>query len=137
MPKVPKEKKRAPNRPLLKIDWKVVDQMLEAHCLGTEIAARIGVSADTLYMRCLKENNSTFSEYSQRKKASGKSLLRLKQYNAAMQGDKSLLIWLGKNILNQSEKQSIEHSGEVPIQVVSFSNKPIMPWKGGKDEKAD
>lgn len=51
-----------------------------------------------------------WQEYLQQCKASGDSLLREKQFEVAMNGDKTMLVWLGKQRLNQTEKQTIQHN---------------------------
>jgi len=94
----------------LPIDWERVGQMLAAGCLGIEIAAVIGIHQKTFYDRVLKDFGITFTEYSQEKKARGEAALREVQYNKALgiskKGDNTLLIWLGKQRLNQRESIS-------------------------------
>lgn len=111
MPSPPKSIKRPISRPQKEIDWRVVDEYLEAGCTGTEIAGRLGTCADTLYNRCEREKGVTFSAYSQEKKSSGEALLRKIQYDKAIgktdQGDNTLLIWLGKTRLEQKETTEI------------------------------
>jgi hypothetical protein len=46
----------------------------------------------------------SFSEYLQAKRGEGKELLRAKQFQSAMDGDRTMQIWLGKQYLNQSDK---------------------------------
>lgn len=86
-----------------RLDWKIIDHLLEAGCTGIEIAGRIGISKHTLYERCVLEKKETFSVYSQLKRASGDSILRETQYDLAIDGDKTLLIFLGKTRLKQQE----------------------------------
>lgn len=101
------------------IDWKLVDKMLMASCEGTEVAAALGIHPDTLYLRCEKDKKMGFSEYLRQKKAKGDNYLKTKQYQVAMNGDKSMLIWLGKNRLGQSDKvdAKTEVSGG-PLQII-------------------
>ena len=96
-------------RPKANIDWKIVDSLLEASCEGTEVAAYLGLSVNTLYNRCKIDNKCNFSEYLQQKKAKGDSLLKTKQFKVAMDGDKAMLIWLGKQRLNQRDKHDIDN----------------------------
>lgn len=91
-------------RPKAIIDWKKVDFYLRAHCDGVGIAGILGVSADTLYRACQEEHNIGFADYSAQKKSEGKELLRAKQFETAMNGDKTLQIWLGKQYLDQRDK---------------------------------
>lgn len=113
-----------------KIEWDKVDNLLIAGCTGTEIAAHIGVHADTLYDRCVNEKRSSFSAYLQSKRAKGDSLLRVAQFDEAVnKRDRGMLIWLGKNRLGQTDKESVEHTGAIPIEIVNYSDRPIEPWK--------
>jgi len=92
-------------RPKADIDWKRVDELLEADCEGTEIAAVLGLVPNTLYRRCEEDHKISFSKYLQEKKASGNSMLKEKQFEKALSGDSGMLVWLGKNRLNQSDKK--------------------------------
>lgn len=94
-------------RPKAKFDWKKIDNFLKAGCTGTEVAAFFGVHPETLYGACETKFNMRFSEYSQEKKASGDSLLRATQFKMALDGDKSMLIFLGKQRLGQRDKWEI------------------------------
>lgn len=58
-------------RPELKIDWKIADELIEAGCIGTEIASYFGIHPDTFYKRIEKEYNMGFSAYLQQKRAKG------------------------------------------------------------------
>lgn len=77
------------------------------------IAATIGVDEGTLRKRCEADNNCSFSEFSQQKRAKGDELLRSKQFQVAMAGDKTMLIWLGKQRLNQSDKSDTNITADV------------------------
>jgi hypothetical protein len=94
-------------RPPADINWATVDQYLHAQCDGVAIAGIIGIAPDTLYHRCQQDHNLGFSEYSQQKKTEGRELLRQKQFDTAMSGDKTMLVWLGKQYLEQKERHDI------------------------------
>lgn len=89
--------------PKKEIDWELVDRKLKAGCTGVEIASCLGIHPDTLYIRTQDEKGIGFSDYSQQKKAAGDSSIREAQFNKAIEGDNTMLIWLGKNRLKQSE----------------------------------
>lgn len=92
------------------INWTLVDDYLEAGCEGTEVAAILGVHPDTLYRACEKEKEMGFAAYRATKRASGDAILRKVQYDIAKEGDKAMLIWLGKNRLGQAEKQEVTYT---------------------------
>ena len=50
----------------------------------------------------------SFAEYFAIKRGRGKIGLRRKQYEVAMAGNVPMLIWLGKQYLDQAEKQQAE-----------------------------
>lgn len=112
MPRAPKEVKRPACRPKLDIDWKRVDKWLMSGCPGTKIANAIGVCANTLYDRCEQEYGVSFSIYSQQKRECGDANLHEAQYDNAIGGDTTLLIFLGKTRLDQKENQEISVAPE-------------------------
>lgn len=90
------------------IDFQVVDDMLEAGCTGEEVAARLGIHADTLYNRIKEQTNLGFSAYRQQKVALGDQILREKMYGKAKSGDTTMLIFLGKVRLGMKEKVEVD-----------------------------
>jgi hypothetical protein len=94
-------------RPKVKIDWDEVGEMLRCGADVRSIAVSLGISPDTLYVRSKRDNKLDFSAFSQQKRAAGNDLLRRKQFEIAMSGNVSMLIWLGKNRLGQTDKQAI------------------------------
>ncbi len=85
------------------IDWKKVDDLLIAGCNGTEIAPHFNMHVETFYDRVLKQYGVCFTEYQFKKCSQGNSLLRVVQFNKALKGDNTMLVWLGKNRLKQAE----------------------------------
>lgn len=106
--KPPKEKQpnedKKPGRPKVIIDWDRVDELLQAHCTGTQVAADLNIHPETLYDKCKEEHNTGFSEYSRQKKESGVSLLKETQFKSALKGNIPMQIFLGKNYAQQYDK---------------------------------
>lgn len=98
------------------IDWNKVDNYLKAQCDGVGIAGIIGIHPNTLYEACEEQNKMSFSEYAALKKGEGRELLRAKQFQSAMEGDKTMQIWLGKQYLGQKDSSKIEHGGSIKTQ---------------------
>lgn len=94
-------------RPFIDVDYKLIDNYLKAQCDGVGIAAALGVCPDTLYNRIKEKYSLTFSAYAAIKKAEGKEMLRAKQFQSAMEGDKTMLIFLGKQYLDQKDKKEV------------------------------
>lgn len=105
-------------RPKKHIDWDMVEKLCAIHCTGEEIASILDVSYDTLQRRCQEEHECGFADYYKKASASGKMSLRRKQYEVAMAGNVSMLIWLGKNTLNQRDQVDTDVKELPPIQIV-------------------
>jgi len=101
-------------RPKAKIDAVTVSRMALEGARNTDIADHFGVDESTIRDR--------FPEILRKKRAERRMNLRRMQYQKAMRGDGAMLIWLGKNELEQADRQAIEHSGELK-QTVTF----VMP----------
>lgn len=95
------------HRSQIPIDWERVDEMLACGCIGTEIAACMGMHPDTLYRRVEETFSLGFTAYATQKRSVGEKLLRETQFKKACgiskKGDNTLLIWLGKQRLGQKE----------------------------------
>lgn len=98
-----------------KINYRVLNRLCEIQCTGEECAAVLGIDYDTLNNTLKKEQGKGFKEYFAEKSAKGRRSLRRKQWSVAMSGDKTMLIWLGKQYLNQAEKHELSGKGGGPI----------------------
>ena len=120
------------------IDWATIDRLLMIACTGEEISSYIGVDYDTLQRRCVKEYKCEFAEYIKNGiNKSFKISLRRAQWRSALgQYDNdgnciekpniSMQIWLGKQILNQSDKSNLDFTDNTPvIQVTEEQKKAI------------
>lgn len=94
----------APLKEFSAADWKKVDGLCKIHCTGEEIAAIMDVDYDTLKRIIKTKYSLSFSQYFDRKSASGKMSLRRKQYSKANSGNTAMLIWLGKQWLGQKDR---------------------------------
>ena len=92
------------------LDWDIVKNLCEAHCTQAEIAAKMNIHINTLKDSCIRDQGIEFSQFYKQWKAAGNSSLRAVQYAKAIKGDNQLLIWLGKNRLNQVDRQEIQVS---------------------------
>ncbi len=104
-------------RPKANIDWEKVNEYLKAQCDGVSIAGLLGICPDTLYRSCQEIHKIGFAEYSAKKKVEGVELLKAKQYQVAMEGDRTMLVWLGKQYAGQKDKIENEHQGAIKINV--------------------
>jgi len=97
----------------IQIDWEIVDELCKIQCTGEEIADVLGCSYDTLERRCKEVHKTACADYIKKKAAGGKSSLRRMQYKAAEGGNATMLIWLGKQYLGQSDK--VESKSDVNL----------------------
>lgn len=86
-------------RPKLEIDEKLVELMASWGCKTEEIAAHFKCSVDTIDRR--------FAELLAKGRADLRTSLRQWQLAAAKKGNPALLIWLGKQMLDQKDRQEI------------------------------
>ncbi len=103
------KKKSNAGRKKIVINWARVNSALEAGANGVQVAAMLGISFDTLSRRIKEEKNAHFADYMRDKRESGNEKLLKAQYNLAIQeNDRAMLIWLGKQRLNQSDKREVK-----------------------------
>jgi hypothetical protein len=92
-----------PGAPKANLDWDEIGKLLAFGCKTTKIASQFGVSERTLYTRCEQDLNIKYTEFSQGKRSKGDNILQAKQFQEAMNGNITMLIWLGKQRLEQRE----------------------------------
>ena len=98
-------------RPRHRLDWPQLDALLGISATLEEISGFFDVSADTIERACVAERGMSFSELARRKKGRRLISLRRTQFRVAL-GDRkndqppnvTMLIWLGKQMLNQTDK---------------------------------
>jgi hypothetical protein len=96
-------------RPKLKLDESLIERLAAIHCPLIEIAAALNVHPDTLRDR--------YSTLIDKGRAKGKQTLRRIQWDAAQKGNVVMMIWLGKQLLGQSDKVETENKTIVDVNV--------------------
>lgn len=89
------------------INWDVFDKLCALHCTLKEMSGILQVSEDTIERLCKKTFKLKFADLYQQKAASGRMSIRRKQFDIAMNGNVTMLIWLGKQWLGQKDKHEI------------------------------
>jgi len=109
-------------RPKAEIDPRLVETLAGIGCTLSEIAAACDCHPDTLTNRFSAEMNKG--------RENGKTRLRKKQLEVALAGNVSMLIWLGKQILGQTEKVEArtEHSGTIGGTLDPGTQKAVSDW---------
>ena len=92
------------------LDTEKVEQLAGFGCTNTEIASFFGCSENTI--------RRSYGEYLTKGRDKGKIRLRQLQWRAAERGNVSMMIWLGKQVLSQTDKQEVEHIR--PIDEIEF-----------------
>ena len=90
------------------IDWDIVRNLCEAHCTQAEVAAKMNLNITTLKQRCIQEHGIDFTTFYKEGIKTGNASIRAIQYAKAMDGDNTMLLWLGKNRLGQTDRQEVE-----------------------------
>lgn len=110
------------------IDWDVADRLIECGNSGTAVAAHFGIHPDTLHDRCLIEKGVSYTSYSTEKKQKGICRLLAKQYEVAMKGNTTMLIWVGKQMAGQrdfKEEQNQQQKVVLEVNYKNDSNNPV------------
>jgi len=87
-----------------KLDHDLIFKLATIHCTYAEIAEIVGTSATTLEKR--------FKNLIEKGRAEGKKSLRKAQMDRALAGDQRMLIWLGKQYLDQKDTPTSEENSE-------------------------
>lgn len=99
-------------RPKLNIDPEQVIKLAQIGCKNKEIAEFFGCSEETICGR--------FSNEIRKGKANLKISLRRTQLQVALSGNVAMLIWLGKQLLEQNEKKEID-SNDLPQITLNYN----------------
>ena len=102
-------------RPRKEIDQEQFEKLCGLFCTEEEIAGWFDCHIDTVNNWCKRTYSETFSKIYKKKCAKGKISLRRWQFQAAEKGNVSMLIWLGKQYLDQTDKQekTITNDGNI------------------------
>lgn len=100
-----------------KIDKELFEKLCRCQCTAVEISKHFGINIETLRRWCKETYNSTFEEIFEVLRYQGFTSLRAKQFAEAMKGNTTLLIFLGKNYLGQSDK--VESYNEEKVVIVN------------------
>lgn len=99
-------------RKRIELDEKKLEQLCTVQCSDEEIAAHLGVTRKTIQRR---KAEPKFAEIIERGKAMGRGSLRSAQFKLAMEGNATMQIWLGKQLLGQTDKTEITGKDGTPV----------------------
>ncbi len=96
-------------RPKKVIDYALAEKLAHIQCTVSEIANMMGVARETL------ERDKQFRHIHEKGMENGRSSLRRLQWKAAEAGDRTILIWLGKQYLGQKDRSEVTGKDGQPI----------------------
>jgi hypothetical protein len=99
--------------------WKMLALLCKAQSTNEEVCAYFDIDLKTLNRLVKKKYKkyNSFSDFNDKKRKAGFSSIRAKQWQVAMNGNVSMLIWLGKNWLGQADSVEIGSKNNEPIKI--------------------
>ena len=118
-------------RPKKVINQKQFESLCAIQCTQEEICNVLEVSEKTLINWCQETYGDSFSKVFRQKKELGRMSLRRKQWELAQSGNSTMQVWLGKNILKQSDNpiQDEIKLKELELKVKEFELKEKLMLK--------
>jgi hypothetical protein len=106
-------------RPKIEVDWAHIEKLAHIQCTIEEVVAVTGISHDTLDRRSKEEYGINFADFLRQKKEGGKASLRRRQWLSAIEDkNTTMMIWLGKQYLAQSDKQETKLTDDKPKKLI-------------------
>ncbi len=106
-------------------DWRRIEKMLISHCGIDEICGAMNiVGKEKEFKKLVKDKfGVSFEKYKEVKFGVGNALLKMKQLEVALNGDRFMLMWLGKQWLLQRDKiveeKAMEMDKSIKIEIVN------------------
>ena len=107
LPEEGKQKRKGKGRPTHDIDPETVLKLARLGCSTTDIGRWFGVNESTI--------RTAFGELISKAKVETRSHIRRAQINLALSGNPTMLIWLGKQMLNQGENGPTDDDDNKPL----------------------
>jgi hypothetical protein len=107
------------------IDISIVEKLASIHCTDKEICLIVGISDQTLANR--EKSDPKLREAIERGRANFKVSIRRAQAMLALKGNATMLIWLGKQYLDQKDQPEIKMDDIRPVLFlpVGYEKKPV------------
>ena len=84
------------------INYDLLGKLAQIQCTQEEIASVLGISVDTI------QRDKHAMDIYRDKIRQGKASLRRLQFQAAKNGDRTMLVWLGKQYLGQTDRMETD-----------------------------
>ncbi|MBO7213997.1 MAG: hypothetical protein J6V66_00720 [Clostridia bacterium] len=119
---------RPNGRPRIEINSEQFKKLCELHCTKEEIAGFFSCTEETIDNYCKREHGESFLGVFKKLSAGGKMSLRRYQFELAKH-NASMAIFLGKNLLGQTDNTEINQSEGLKIVV----EKKVIDLTDGKN----
>jgi hypothetical protein len=118
-------------RPKKVINQKQFESLCAIQCTQEEICNVLDVTDKTLTRWCNEVYNLSFSEVYEQKRDIGRMSLRRNQFKLAESGNTTMQIWLGKQVLKQSENPVMDNIKlkELELKIKEFELKEKLILK--------
>ena len=123
-------KKNKGGRPKAEINKDEFEKLCQMQCTREEICAWFRITDKTLDRWCKDTYDCSFSAIFAEKRGVGRISLRRAQMQQALSGNTTMLIFLGKNYLKQTDKQEVSHENDGGI-VINIA--PATDGEGGEE----
>lgn len=104
-------------RKLVTFDWTKINSYLQLKTSKRACALLLDVSEDTIEKRIREEYDCTFTDYAEKCLAPVKIKLVQKAISKALSGDNTMLIFCLKNLCGWSDKNEIDQTSHVEINI--------------------
>lgn len=113
---------KGPTKPMTDKEFEQLVNMIRIQCTRDEICDILNMSETTLNRRIKEqgiEGVDNFEALYKKHQGEGKASLRRSQWKAAQDGNPTMLVWLGKQMLGQKDKQELSgpDGGAIPIKI--------------------
>jgi hypothetical protein len=123
MAKEPRVKREKAGRPEANIDWATVKKLLQSGCTSLEVCAYLDINKQTLYNRCISDNNIEFSTFYRQSKSKGDALIKVKLFDRAMNSDNpAYLIFMAKARLKMTDRPKEDAGSNVVKLIIDEGN---------------
>jgi len=109
--------RKGSGRKAIQLDKSLFENLCKIQCTKIEICEVLDVNEKTVTRWCKEQYNKSYKEVWRIKSAPGRASLRRMQFKAAEAGNSTMLIWLGKQYLGQSDKQDLTQTGGLNISI--------------------
>ena len=103
---------KGPSKPMTDKEFRQLVELIKIQCTRDEICEVLGMSDTTLTRRIAErkiEGVTNFEALYKKHQGEGKASLRREQWRAAQSGNPTMLVWLGKQVLGQKDRQEVDN----------------------------